>query len=317
MKKVLRCLFVFLLIVAIMTTAVGCYVVSGQKMDKVKGTYKLTRYSYTPKYERKDGYTPTTINYIEDEKYLFEDYLVVTGTGIGYYVHKDANTEAFSKEVTLSYEYDVENSSKVEFVIFNDSITINEQIGENKLGVMRGSLNYSKAGFDYTELFTDRKMRSEDISIRWEKVDNATNLSYVESELGSIKQYDYQAFGVRGIYKLGSIMNTSTNEFSSNGYKYFYYVIDTANNTVSAVAYYALNGEQTEPVSREATISHVSDNWNVITIDGEVWTIDPLWSSYYYREHDGFKYEISCVSNDISDAAIQSLIESHNPPSEN
>jgi hypothetical protein len=161
--------------------------VSGQKMDRVKGTYKLTSYTRIPQYERREGYTPKTINYLTDEDYQYEDYLIVTGNGSGYYVHKDVNTPAYSKEVTLSYQYDEENSSLVEYVVYNDSVSVNASSGVNKLGVTKGYLNYSRPAFDYTELFTKRPMRSEDISVRWERVDKATDLSYVEEELGVLK----------------------------------------------------------------------------------------------------------------------------------
>ena len=80
-------------------------------MKSVKGTYKLTNYTYTPQYERKEGYTPTTIDYIADRGY--EVYLVVTGESEGYYVHKDNEVEAYSTKVSLTYEYDQDDSSKV------------------------------------------------------------------------------------------------------------------------------------------------------------------------------------------------------------
>ena len=161
-------------------------------MSRVKGTYKLTHYSYTPSYERKEGYTPNSKNYVEDEEYLYEDYLIITGTSTGYYVHKAVGEEPYVKEITLSYEYDSDDSSKVEYVIFNDSITVNENSGIHRLGVTRNNLNYTKNALDYTELFTKRPMRSEAISVRWERVDRATDLSYVQEQIGSMKKYDYK-----------------------------------------------------------------------------------------------------------------------------
>ena len=98
-----RILLVLLLVLAFAANMAGCYMVSGQKMDKVKGTYKLTNYTYTPSYERREGYTPNSRDYINDAKYLYEDYLIITGGSTGYYVHKEANAPAYVKEVTLSY----------------------------------------------------------------------------------------------------------------------------------------------------------------------------------------------------------------------
>ncbi len=313
MKKFAKYFLSALLILSLLASATGCYMVSAQKMDTVKGTYKLTTYTYIPKYERKEGYTPKTINYIEDENYQYEDYLVVTGTGTGYYVHKEANSPAYAKEVTLSYEYDPEDSKKIQYVTYNDAISGNETSGIHKLGVTKNGLNYSKAGFDYTELITKKPMRTEDITVRWEKVKRATDLSYVEKQLGEIKKYDYQAFGKRGIYELRSPFETESGIVLDSEYQYFYYVIDTASGQNKVTAYYATKDDPTNPMVREATILHEAGDWSEITIDGVVWTLDPLWAKDYYNESDGIKNTITCVSNDISDAMIQSLIEAKLP----
>ena len=217
--KIIKKLLAGLLLIAVLVTSVGCYVISGQTMKKVQGTYKLTTYTRIHKYERKEGYTPTPINYIEDEDYQYEDYLIVTGSGNGYYVHKDVNTPAYAKEVTLSYQFSVEDSSKVEYVTFNDAIRVNEDSGINKLGVTKNGLNYTKNAFDYTELFTKRKMRSEDITVRWERVDKATDLSYAQKQLGALKIYDYQAFGARGIYELGTPVDIASGEYLDYNYQ--------------------------------------------------------------------------------------------------
>ena len=101
MKKA-KYLLVALLILSFALSAVSCYMISAQSMNKLKGTYKLTHYTYTPKYERKEGYSPKTIDYVNDEKYLYEDYLVITGSSVGYYVHKDANGNNYVKEISFT-----------------------------------------------------------------------------------------------------------------------------------------------------------------------------------------------------------------------
>ena len=104
-----------LLVAFVAFSSFGCYMVSGQKMDRVKGTYKLTSYTRIPQYERREGYTPKMINYLTDEERQYVDYLVVTGNGSGYYVHKDVNTPAYSKEVTLSYQFKISISKNDNF----------------------------------------------------------------------------------------------------------------------------------------------------------------------------------------------------------
>ena len=71
--KAFKHLLAVILTVALMLTFASCYTISGQEMRTVKGTYQLTHYTYTPKYERKEGYTPRTFNYLEDEEYQYED----------------------------------------------------------------------------------------------------------------------------------------------------------------------------------------------------------------------------------------------------
>ncbi len=314
--KIAKKMLAVLLIIAVLATTVGCYMVSGQKMDTVKGTYRLTRYTRTPAYERREGYTPRTVNYVEDEDYQYEDYLIVTGTSTGYYVHKDADNPAYVKEITLSYQYDEEDSSKVEYVIYNDSLSVNQESGINKLGVTRGNLNYSKAAFDYTQLFTGKKMRSEDISVRWEKVDKATDLSYVQKALGTLKQYSYQAFGARGIYELDAGVEISTGTYLESRYQYFFYVIDTAENAATVTAYYALKETPTEVVSKSLSISGTTADWSAMTIDGLVFNANLSTGNRFVGESDGIRYTLTHIASDISDDMLQSIIDSRTPMQE-
>lgn len=316
MMKLIKKLLAVLLLIAVLATSVGCYMISGQKINDVKGTYKLTHYSRTPEYERREGYTPKTINYVEDEAYQFEDYLIVTGTSTGYYVHKDAKNPAYVKEITLSYLYDEENSSKVEYVIYNDALSVNKDSGINKLGVTKNHLSYSKPAFDYTQLFTGKKMRSEDISVRWEKVDRATDLSYVQKQLGSLKTYTYQAFGVRGIYELDDGTDITTETLLEGRYQYFYYVVDTAENVTTVTAYFALKETPTEQKVETLSFSHEGGEFSSFTIDGRVWTVDPSWKTRYTNEKDGVRYVITCRASDISSETLESMINSRLPVQE-
>ncbi len=315
--KIVKHLLAMLLIVTILLATVSCYFVQSQRMKTVKGTYKLTHYTYTPSYERKEGYTPKTRDYVNGEEYMYEDYLIITGTSTGYYVHKAVGAEPYVKEITLSYEYDSEDSSKVEYVIYNDAISVNETSGIHKLGVTKNNLNYTKSAFDYTELFTKRPMRSEAVSVRWEKVDKATDLSFVKGQIGGLKSYDYKAFGVRGIYELGAPIENETGNVIESEYQYFFYVIDTADNGISATVCYALNESPTEQITKSVPISKGADDWSLITVDGKVWTLDPLWANSYYIEAGGLKYSLSHVSYDISDETLSSLVESRIPQEDN
>ena len=311
--KTIKRLLAMLLIISVLLTMASCYVISGQKMRRVKGTYKLTHYTYTPSYERKEGYTPNSKNYVEDEEYLYEDYLIITGTSTGYYVHKAVGEEPYVKEITLSYEYDSDDSSKVEYVIFNDSITVNENSGIHRLGVTRNNLNYAKNALDYTELFTKRPMRSEAISVRWERVDKATDLSYVQKQIGSMKKYDYKSYAYRGIYELVSIAEVETGKVLESQYQYLFYVIDTADGTAEAKVVYATKENPTERITKTVSISNDSGDWSRIRLDGAEWIADPIYSTHYYNELDGIKSSLTCVSQSITDVTLDYIIESRLP----
>ena len=171
----------------------GCMMINAQKMSVVKGTYRLTSYLYTPEYERKEGYTPTTIDYIADKGY--EEYLVITGNGIGYLAHKDNESTAYITEVQLSYTYDEEETSKVRSVHYKKSTDSDSQ----ERGVQRKKLNYYKPSINYTQLFTKKEMTTSSWSMHWEKVDSATDLSYVKEKMGEVAQYSYDEFATREV----------------------------------------------------------------------------------------------------------------------
>ena len=298
-------LLVVLLVIAFAVNFAGCYMVSGQKMDRVKGTYNLTNYTYTPSHERKEGRTPRHYDYINDEKYLYEDYLIVTGSSTGYYVHKEANAPAYVKEVTLSYEYNAEDSSKVEYVIYNDALTVSSSTNNgNRLGVSGNTLNFSRPAFDYNQLFTNTPMRSEDLYVRWEKVDRATDLSYAKAQVGELKEYSYQGFGFRGIYSLEMPTDLHTGMAVESEYQYFYYVIDTAKGVTTATAYYALRETPTMQVKETVSLSHTVGDWSEITLDGVFWRIDPAYGNYY-SENEGLKHTMTIVSRSTVLAPIR------------
>ena len=233
----------------------------------------------------------------------------MTGSSIGYYVHKQVGQDAYVKEVTLSYEYSQEDSSKVEYIIYNDSITVNaDEGGLNRLGVNRDTLNYTKASFDYTELFTKKEMRSEYLSVSWQKVDRATDMSFVEKQLGTLKKYDYKAFSVRGIYGISTL--TNSNGVEPSEYQYFFYVIDTADGALRATAYYSLTSDPNDQKVREATITKISDDWSSISLDGEIWTADAFTKGYYNTQIDNVKHTLIQLSHDISYDTLDNFVKS-------
>lgn len=313
MKKI-RVILSVLLIAAMLAALSGCFVIRGQKMHNLKGTYKLTNYTYTPQYEYKGSPTRTGTDYINDEKHLWEDYLVITDSGMGYYIHKAVGIPAYVKEVSLSYEYSEEDSSKIEYVVFKDVLTTTAESGKNRVGVNGNVLNYSKSAMDIPklEILGGGYIRTEDISVRWEKVDDATDLSYVKGKLGELKEYDYTGYGARGIYELNSPTEIETGNAVDSKFQYLYYVVDTAKGVTNAKVYYALKETPTQHVEKTVPFSGSAD-WSTLTIDGTVWTRE---GNCYYSESEGLKHQITCVDHNISDERLQELIDLRTPVAE-
>ena len=167
MKKV-RFLLAITAFVLIATSVFGCYMISGQPMNKLKGTYELKSYSWT------NGKNNATTNYMVSIEYAA--YLVVTGTSEGYYVWKSTDTSPTKIPVSLTYEYSQEDSSKVEYVYYT-----REGYEPKKFGVNKKNLNFNKPVVKFSEtVYTN----GEEMSFL--KVSNATDLSYVIAEWGEL-----------------------------------------------------------------------------------------------------------------------------------
>ena len=167
-----------LLMVLLMVASAGCYVVQGQRMGKVKGTYELTSYYRT------NGKTNATTNYLETQGY--QVYLVVTGSSAGYLVYKDNDDGAsYYQTLSLSYTYQEDSSDKMGGLFEKvEYVTFQYAGNEQKFGVTSDHLNYSRPAIKLSD-----KIYSDGLGIGWTKVDKATDLSYAEAKLGSLTAY--------------------------------------------------------------------------------------------------------------------------------
>ncbi len=150
--------------------ATGC-LVQPQKMEKLKGTYKMVTYTMT--FEEK------TTNVMEAQG--LEVYLVITGESKGYYAKKSNDVLAYVKEVDLVYEADEEDSDKIQKVNFKDSKEYKITWG-NSLYVIKDEVYFK----------CPEVAKQEERHIRYEKVSDKTDLSYVKEKLGSdVPVYGY------------------------------------------------------------------------------------------------------------------------------
>lgn len=154
-----------LAIILIMSTLAfsGCYVISSGTLKQVSGTYKLTK--YTDKVDRleTDG---------------IEMYLVLTSGSTGYVAYRDNETAGYTRTVSLRYIEDTEDPGKYSYVEIDfdgegkyEKFGIYCKLFERKLNATRtkwkGNPFEGTLQVDYT------------ISIEFERVSSATDLSYV------------------------------------------------------------------------------------------------------------------------------------------
>lgn len=166
--KRLKSLTLVVIFALAMTFSLGCYVINAQPMSKLKGTYELRSYSWT------NAKTNESTSYIT--KYEYVAYLVITGTGEGYYVWKSVDFPATKEAVSLRYEYSQEDSSKVEYVYYK-----RESDDEKKFGVNGKNLNFSRPVVKLSD-----NVYTHGESMSFAKLSDVTDLSYVISMLGEL-----------------------------------------------------------------------------------------------------------------------------------
>lgn len=169
MKK-LKILLSVLLVSLLMLASTGCYVIQGQRMWRVKGTYELTTYTRT------NGKTGKVTDYVNT--YGYKVYLVVTGSGQGYCVYDDNETEPYYYPCSLSYKYNAENSKLVDYV----SYAYNGK--SQDFGVTKNGLNFSRPSIKLSE-----NVASDGLSVSWKRVSRKTDLSYAEDQFGALAEY--------------------------------------------------------------------------------------------------------------------------------
>ena len=171
MKKIRNiCVLIATFLMALVTLS-GCMFIQAQPMRKVKGTYELTSYSIT------NGKTGAVTDYLEVNGY--QAYLIVTGNSKGYYVYRTNEEGPYKREVFLRYVYDQEQTNKVAQVEYSFGGSEYEHFG-----VTSGALNYSTTG-----IYVSDNWYTNGYSKNWEKVDEATDLSYVNSIFSNIQDY--------------------------------------------------------------------------------------------------------------------------------
>ncbi len=189
MKKIRRILLICLLCVC-SVFASACYVTQAQTMKNIKGTYKLVQNQRTDEKFDGEGKKVSTVTDLIETQGL-EVYLVVTGEQTGYYAYKATGEETYVKEVALTYETDEEKTDKYTFVRYKDAV----ESDFNSLGVTKNSLNFYRPSI--CAMLGKLELNQAGYNVRWEKVDKATDLSYVKKQWGEVPTYTYEGWAER------------------------------------------------------------------------------------------------------------------------
>lgn len=182
MKRNIKHIMCAVLVALMCFTLTSCYVSHPAKMAKLVGTYAIK--TFTRKDANASSDTDPT-DLIKENGVVA--YLVVADNGYGYYVYKDNETPLTVNRVTITYAYDEEDLSKVKTITYTDGLphtgdkypgSGSELLGLN-FRLFTKELNYSH-GTAFKQKYSQ--------SVVYKKVNNATDLSFVQKKLGSLPE---------------------------------------------------------------------------------------------------------------------------------
>ncbi|MDD3831632.1 MAG: hypothetical protein PHW00_03125 [Clostridia bacterium] len=176
MRK-LNCYTLIVVILATMLLSMsGCYIVDGGRMQDVIGTYQLTVCN-TQENDSEGLIDLLTLNGIEC-------YLVVGDEGYGFIVYADNETTLLCRQVKLTYGFSSEDDTLIEYVSYVDA----ECEYEEKLAYNGKSkqLNKTQLAITIGTISTNYGQTT------YSKVSEATDLSYVEEQLGELDYTPYE-----------------------------------------------------------------------------------------------------------------------------
>jgi len=230
MKKVLLSIMTAALVVFCGLGAFGCTMSQPGLMKKLKGTYRLT--GFTRNYN--NGEAPLDI--LAQDK--INAYLVIDGTQFGYLVYSDEQTPLSSRQVRTTYIYDGETEN-ISQVVYEAESNQKPLFGEERLGFMSRDSELNRSlphlvweNHSFVNKYTE--------SVVWKKVDKATDLAFVQKELGQTP--DPAPFALLPFHGAFSMENHDLEQY---GYLYSFIKIDVF--TKKAEMYYALSSDR-QPV---------------------------------------------------------------------
>lgn len=201
--------------------AVGCYAVESAKLEDIVGTYKVTAYS-----EKEDVLTAKSV----------VCYVVIREDGTGYHVYKDSETPLVAAELKCRFIADAEDENKYEYVEIE--FENNNEWAKFGFNAKGKTLTFKKAKYTGNLLDGDRRI-DYTINVRMERVDSATDLSYVQQQFDeTIVPLPYGGKKLGGFYYFFYAQDQSGTLLSETQYEeplvYFYLSLDVSKRTGKA-----------------------------------------------------------------------------------
>lgn len=255
MKKLLSILLVMLLTLGF----AGCYTINSGTLNEVVGTYEMK--SFTRTYNGKGSHEAGTVDYIKDKHAV--SYVVVSESGIGYYIYKDDETPLTCIQLKMTFTPSTEHEGKYDYVKAVDG-----KGHESSYGIHARDKALNPPYLPAIDLGPLQRDYSESIS--YKRVDKAQDLSYVEKNIGKQSYAEFDNYKYHGAY----VISISDNTYSD--YICRYVIYDAVNK--KATLKYAL---KSDCVAAEKEIDFtVNPSEYKITVDGNDYN-----SGYYIERH--------------------------------
>jgi hypothetical protein len=208
--------------------------VNSVKLKDVVGTYKITNYT-------SDG-----VDLIAKKQ--IEAYLVINSSGKSYYVYKDSKTDLYVREMQIRLVQDTENSSKYAYVEYK----LDHQGDYEKLAINKKILNAHTFHYDWRngELYQYQDY------LTFEKVNRATDLSYVQKclgELPNVIEYGYGLYDGVYSYQYANLPGDWLSQAFDESFVYLYVDLKIASS--SADVYYMLKSDEIERVEKDLAVT--------------------------------------------------------------
>lgn len=251
MKKIAWISVVVILAITCMGMLTACYPSKPAKLDKVVGTYRLQTFTRT--YTKQNENTGENESDVRDMMATegIEAYLVLRADNTGYYIYRSNTVALTARSVRVNYSYDDEEPDKVKQLTYDVGLTTT---GDARPGRWHETLGvYFKRKekvltFTLPAIKLGALSREYSQTVRYERVDNATDLQYVQKAIGeTLAVPPYEVAPLDGVHVYSGVYDDAS--------PYVYTILDLHAGTGKADVYYAAKATGQSEVRRNVAVT--------------------------------------------------------------